>query len=518
MTVSASVASLLSSSGLVWVGADAPEERDAAKAALAAPLDGVYTVAAVAAETVALTHLDTVDARLAGAGMELVHCTTARILVLVRPNGDIVEQPAGRMRWPAQLDRIPAGTVRDAISRPVWVRALLPFEQTSARGWTFAVLNTDAKTVARVTWWSIAGPNPPSSHPVRIHVSTLRGYGVDAAAVTARLTNHLPVETTTRSWLDDRRGRDASAGRAWPDISTDQPADLAVAERLLSYLDDIEVNVAGVIADIDTEYLHDLRVAVRRTRSVLKALGDVLPDDLAQRTIPEFRWLGQVTTPTRDLDVYLLGMTEMASSIDNPADLEPFADHVRRRRIGARRQLVSALQSARFTSLCEKWRADLESVVAGPAHRNETVAQLGDQRLHHAFTRTTKRASAITADSPAAAVHSLRGKCKEMRYLLEVFEPVCDRRAYKQVIGDFKDLQNVLGEFQDGEVQANALRVYAQEMMRMKGVPVEAVLAMGELSGQFAARQRAARAELNARHDQYLGKRARQHVDRLVTR
>ena len=39
---------------------------------------------------------------------------------------------------------------------------------------------------------------------------------------------------------------------------------------------------------------------------------------------------------------------------------------------------------------------------------------------------------------------------------------------------------------------------------------------MGELSGRFDARQRAARETLTAHHDEYLGERAAAHVDRLV--
>ena len=45
------------------------------------------------------------------------------------------------------------------------------------------------------------------------------------------------------------------------------PAPVAVARLLLRLLDTCESNVDGVLRDIDTEFLHDLRVAVRRTRS-----------------------------------------------------------------------------------------------------------------------------------------------------------------------------------------------------------------------------------------------------------
>ena len=84
---------------------------------------------------------------------------------------------------------------------------------------------------------------------------------------------------------------------------------------LLQQLDTLEANVDGVLRDIDTEFLHDLRVAVRRTRTALKLLGDVLPGELTLRFASEFRWLGDTTTPLRDLDVYLLALPSMAARL-----------------------------------------------------------------------------------------------------------------------------------------------------------------------------------------------------------
>jgi CHAD domain-containing protein len=65
---------------------------------------------------------------------------------------------------------------------------------------------------------------------------------------------------------------------------------------------------------------------VRRSRSILKLAGDVLPRDLAARFQPEFKWLGDLTTPVRDLDVYLLGLNRMAARLASadPSDLDPF--------------------------------------------------------------------------------------------------------------------------------------------------------------------------------------------------
>ena len=66
-------------------------------------------------------------------------------------------------------------------------------------------------------------------------------------------------------------------------ITAELPGSVAVARLLLRLLDTLELNVDGVLRDIDTEFLHDFRVAVRRTRSAIKLLGEVLPADDANR-------------------------------------------------------------------------------------------------------------------------------------------------------------------------------------------------------------------------------------------
>jgi CHAD domain-containing protein len=508
---------LLSSSDALTWASDAPSsDADAIGAVLSAALDGSYQVVPHDVSRLSLTHLDTVDGRVQRAGAGAVHADTKHTLFAIRPDHEPIAQAIARVRWPALLEALPDGPVRAALSRPVWVRALIPYATTRSTARTFAVLNEDEKTVARITWWnSTLGPDGPELPP-RLYVRELRGYGKDGKAVRRLLFKNVPVVQDGSTWFDSVPRPDAAAERERSTIAAGQPAATAVAAALLNYLDDIEANVPGVLDDVDTEFLHDLRVAVRRTRSVLKIVGDVLPADTVARAVDEFRRLGTITTPTRDLDVYLLGMDAMAASIANPSDLVPFGEHLRRRRTEARRALARELRSPRFADLCAWWRKELAEVIAAPGRKRPSAAELADRRLHKLFGKVTRMARAIDARSEAADVHALRKRCKEMRYLLEVFEPICNRHAYKQVIADFKELQNVLGEFQDGEVQALALRVFAQEMIDSGSVHASAVLAMGDLAGRFDARQRQARSELTERHDTYLGKSAAQHVDRLI--
>ena len=88
----------------------------------------------------------------------------------------------------------------------------------------------------------------------------------------------------------------------------------------------------------------------------------------------------------------------------------------------------------------------------------------------------------------------LRKRCKELRYALEMVAPVLDDTRVGTAIKDLKSLQDVLGRFQDSEVQRSALRGFAREMLA-DGAPADALLAMGELMGHLSAEQRRARAE-----------------------
>ena len=412
-----------------------------------------------------------------------------------------VEQVVGKTRFPAELHTLPEGPVRSLLAGPVWVRALVPYATSKATGRTFSLLNADTKTVARVTWWTsvLTGAQPV---PPRVHVASLRGYERDGKKAVQLLRADEAIVRARRTWFDELavpRAQlvDEPARVTRPAMTPDQPAAIAVAAALLGFLDELEANVAGALDDVDTEFLHDLRVAVRRTRSVLKLLGDALPEGMAARVIPEFRWLGQITTPTRDLDVYLLGVDDMAASISSPNDLLPFAAHLRRRRNAVRRELVRALRSRRFAELRESWRADLDRVLEiGPG--SGTAAGLANDRLHRTFRKVAQAGARRSRRTPERRHPHLRKKCKELRYLLEVFAPILDRRAYKQVIADFKELQQVLGEFQDGEVQALALRAFAQEMIDEGERRAVALLAMGDLAARFDERQRHARSELTA--------------------
>ena len=72
--------------------------------------------------------------------------------------------------------------------------------------------------------------------------------------------------------------------------------------------------------------------------------------------------------------------------------------------------------------------------------------------------------AAIDDESPAEALHELRKVGKELRYLLEFFAGLFHAEVVKPMIKSLKALQDVLGRFQDLEVQADTLRELTTEV------------------------------------------------------
>jgi CHAD domain-containing protein len=480
--------------------------------AIAAALRPRFTV--VAGEQAAVsrtTWLDTFDWRLHSAGISLQYADGGP-LIMQFPDGARLQAPLTGVKWPAQAHDLPTGPIRDALAPLIAPRALMPVVTVHSAAHEARVLDAEEKTVARLLTESV------DDGTSQLRIQPLRGYdsaGDRIARLLSRIDGFSAVSTTPYDLALTHADRHPTNGSGPAQLRAETLAAVAIAEMLAGFAAAIEDNVPGTIASIDTEFLHDLRVAVRRTRSILKLVGDVLPDKLAERFAPDFKWLGDLTTPVRDLDVYLLELDTMAARLTSadPGDLDPFRSYLVKHRAAERRRLVRGLRSKRFENLLSDWRAELNEVAVdgGP-----TVALLARRRLRRAYRNAARRGARIDVDSPSDDVHALRKRCKELRYLLEVFKPVCDSAAHRALLKELKSLQDTLGDFQDGEVQREAIREFAAAMMEQGLAPPETVLAMGEMAAQLDAHQLKARAALAGRLQPFLADDNRARVKALV--
>src|SRR4051794_25295201 len=404
---------------------------------------------------------------------------------------------------------LPDGTLKDHVARLAGIRALLVVGENRRLVRRAELRNADCKIVVRVDVDESAddGATPPPMVTVR----PLRGYQTEADRAWRLVTTLLEPVT----------GDPVAPPSESPSVVDRQaPARALLAAELTHFLEELRDNLPGTIADIDTEFLHDVRVAVRRTRSLLKLGRPVLPPYGREVWEPRFKWLGDLTTPVRDLDVYQLGLPEMASWLvaAAAADLKPFEAHLARRRAAERRALLRALRGARLRRLLDDWAGELAEL-ADSVHAADGAAwsagALARANVARAHRRVVRGGTAISDASPPEDLHVLRKRCKELRYALEMFAPVLGHAQVCNAIKDLKSLQDVLGRFQDSEVQRTTLRGFAHEMVADRA-PAGALLAMGELTVHLHAEQQRARAEFASVFASYVWPASRRRMARLL--
>jgi CHAD domain-containing protein len=469
----------------------APDGGPLALDALVEALSRQFAVSVGGKQAIRRTRLDTFDRRLRAVGLTLEHQTGSapERLVLSGPEvASTVVANVRNLRWPSLAGALPESPVRDAVAPVAGIRALLVVSDEKRRVRRLALRNGDEKTVARL---ELDEPAAASASTAEISVHALRGYE-DQARRATRLLLGLGLKT-----VEDGGDRQSDAASPTAHIDRDAPATELLAMELGEFHSAMRGNLTGLLDDVDTEFLHDFRVAVRRTRSTLKLGRPVLPAVMQSRWEAAFKWLGDLTTPVRDLDVYQLGLPAMAGWLvaADADDLAPFAAHLRQRRTTQRRSLVRGLKSARFQRLDSDWEAALAALAASE-QANPTAGVLADRSISRAYRKVARDGAAISASSPSEDLHGLRKRCKELRYALEVFAPVIDKDSRKAAVADLKGLQDVLGRFQDSEVQRQSLRMFAGEMMAT-GTPAQVVLAMGELVGHLDAEQDSARQDFD---------------------
>ncbi|MGB5833879.1 MAG: CHAD domain-containing protein, partial [Thiohalocapsa sp.] len=339
---------------------------------------------------------------------------------------------------PGFIDAMPQGPVRDLLAPLLGIRRLLPVAEIRRREQILRVLNDDDKTVTRIVLEENrvieTGQAALAQLSLRLRLQPVRGYVRDFEDTEQRLQRCLdlapaqtPVFLEALASLGHRPGTYSS--KLSYRLDPGQRADAATKEILIGLFDTLEANVDGAIRNLDSEFLHDLRVATRRTRSVLSEIKAVFPQPIVDDFKARFAWLQQVTGPVRDLDVYLLDFPNLRGCLPPPMrdHLDPLRDWLDSHYHEEQSKLADALKSDRFRNLQRDWRAFLGAPVpASPPADSENAGRLvksvADERIRGMFKRVCREGRAINDASPAEELHDLRKICKKLRYLMEFFQ------------------------------------------------------------------------------------------------
>jgi CHAD domain-containing protein len=468
-------------------------------------------------------YYDTFDGLVHAAGLSLVH-EDGRLALIDRETGLVqASLVTAAPRMPLFAGDLDPGPLRDCLRELTDVRALLPLVQVRLRERRMSVLDGEQKTVVRlaIEETSLAGPAGKAS-PLRprLRITPVRGYDSERRSVLLTLEQDLGFVPADEPLVDEAVRVAGGVPGGCPSkievpLRAEERADTAAAAVLRALLGVIEANLKGTIEDLDSEFLHDLRVSVRRSRAVQRELKGVFPPNDLARFRAEFRWLQQASGDARDLDVHVLEFDTMRALVPESMrdDLDPLLDVLRARRVRAHARLVRDLRSKRATGLLSSWRAFLDRLEeADETDRPDAARAIGDvagRRIAKVYRQMVRMGGAIDESSPAEDYHELRKKGKELRYLLELFgAPLYPGEVVKPMIKTLKGLQDVLGRHQDREVQVALLRAVGPEVG-----DASALMAMGALIGRLADDERAARGEFAGRLAEFAAKGQRRLIN-----
>ncbi len=247
------------------------------------------------------------------------------------------------------------------------------------------------------------------------------------------------------------------SGPGQPEIDTGLDCTIGefIGAAIKVYAYRIQESEPGVRLGLDSESVHNMRVGTRRLRTLLRLFRDVLPGR-TKVVRDELAWLADMLGNVRDLDVQLDRLQELfgeeqVSGEDAAAIVSPLQEE----RAEARGSLLIALDSERFTELCDTM-SELSYRISGKRAATSALSFLPGV-LHRACAQALRDGSTIGPDSEADEYHRLRLRCKRLRYAADAARTLYGKpaRAFCKTLADLQDL---LGQHQDALVLIGSLR------------------------------------------------------------
>lgn len=241
-----------------------------------------------------------------------------------------------------------------------------------------------------------------------------------------------------------------------------------------SCMEHLQANEEGLLrGDNDSEFVHQMRVALRRARSALRMFSSILSSEKTEAVSQELRWLASALNGARNWDVFVLTTL--------PPILVGFPDHqglawlhthsatIRQYSNAQARDAVASPRYQRFLLTLGAWLCTLAEPTAsanGAAKSGDTdLCAFAETILQKRHRQLKKRGKHVTTLSPAER-HAVRIAAKKLRYAAEFFSSIYPGKRTRKYIGALAALQDVLGTLNDSATTETLLQeiVAAEDM------------------------------------------------------
>jgi triphosphatase len=257
----------------------------------------------------------------------------------------------------------------------------------------------------------------------------------------------------------------------------------------------VEANAFGVLHSLDLEFVHQMRVGMRRFRSSLIAFRAAVPREASARIRLELRDVALAIGTTRDWDVLCQRIAAVGRTRFPERDsLEALKRHVLLRRAASVRRARKAIDAGDFAGALQRverwlvrapWRGIVPAEVLG-----SPVAPLARRALKR-LQRKARECGNDVSTLPGDARHQLRVRIKRLRYACEFFASLYPRRRTRIFIRRLQQLQDTLGELND-------IAVACRMLGNTAALPARARRAIARMHERDARRERRLLIELDA--------------------
>ncbi len=238
------------------------------------------------------------------------------------------------------------------------------------------------------------------------------------------------------------------------DLERKMDVEEAFREILKACLEQVQANLQGFLdREEDCEYLHQIRVGLRRMRSAFSLFSGHFGREAFSPIVSELRWLGRELGPARNWDVFLFE-TLVPIREAFPGELDGLREEAERRRRKCNEAAMEALSSQRFQILMLNLGA-LMSRKSGDG--SPAIAHFAGDRLEKLYRSFRKGARNIEKLSHPE-LHALRIRGKKLRYAAEFFSCLYPAQASRDFLKAMAGIQDVLGSINDAETTNHLLQ------------------------------------------------------------
>jgi CHAD domain-containing protein len=442
---------------------------------------------------------DTFDWLLYQQGFFLCHINKTFVIADISNNKILHKISVKQEAVPKFWWDFPPSAFQSLLKKVIDVRALLLLFRWNFQNNPGFLLNNDKKRVVRISFYKLYLNQGKKKITFRnsLSLQSIRGYGEDLQKA-LDVVHNLSLKTEpgsdfmqALSQLKFRPGKYST--KITIQLIKTETSREASRKILNQFLRIMRQNEKGIIDDIDTEFLHDYRVAIRRTRSFLSQAKGIFPQDKVRYFRQKLGELQRRTNRLRDLDVYLLNsenfLAVLPDSLKKGVDLLFVA--LKEEREYELNKVREHLENNSTWQLLKEWEQYIKTTEI-PETPNSHVAihPFSRKIIQRRLRRVLKKGNKLLDHQPEdEALHSLRIDCKKLRYLLEFFSSLYDANDINILVKHLKSLQNLLGDYNDLSVQISDLSGRLKNLSKLPENTVEQAAAFGGLLTYFRLKQ-----------------------------